>query len=417
MVNSPKNRLPFQTFGLPIQKIRRGYYSAVYFWREKQILEKFAFPKKALMQVFQKNHAVVCGIDEALAVLKFCSGHYQIPDIAYKRFDQYLQFEKEIRGLYAIGDRSLRYHRLEESLRDLFAIEADLDNQWVSCAEELKINALYDGDKIKPWETVMTIEGLPQHFAHLESVYLGILARRTLVATNVASVVTAANGKPILFFADRFDHYENQTGDGYAAMCGGVKALATDVMGEWWGTKGAGTMPHALIACFKGDTVAATLAFARQYPDVPCISLVDFHNDCVTTSLQVANAFKAEGLTLWGVRLDTSENMVDLSIIRNNQFGQEKPTGVNPMLVNNVRRILDRNGHDSVKIVVSGGFDRKKIEYFEKNKVPVDAYGCGSSLLKGGNDFTADIVMVDGQPCAKKGRWYRPNARLEKVCF
>jgi nicotinate phosphoribosyltransferase len=41
----------------------------------------------------------------------------------------------------------------------------------------------------------------------------------------------------------------------------------------------------------------------------------------------------------------------------------------------------------------------------------------GSSLLRGGNDFTADIVRVDGQPVAKVGREERPNDRLERVTY
>ena len=39
----------------------------------------------------------------------------------------------------------------------------------------------------------------------------------------------------------------------------------------------------------------------------------------------------------------------------------------------------------------------------------------GSSLIRGQNDFTADIVLVEGRPCAKVGRVYSPNPRLEKV--
>jgi nicotinate phosphoribosyltransferase len=107
--------------------------------------------------------------------------------------------------------------------------------------------------------------------------------------------------------------------------------------------------------------------------------------------------------------------MVDAFIYRNGQMGDERPTGVNPLLVNNVRRALDKGGYSDVKIVVSGGFNEDKIRYFESKKVPVDAYGCGSSLLKGNNDFTADIVIVDGRYCGKVGRWERPNPRLERI--
>lgn len=411
-----RTRLSPATFDIPIHKIRRGYYTAVYFWREKQILERMGYDKRVLMQTFQKNQAVLCGIDEAIAILKLCSGCYDLHatlsmNHVHKLFDEYLDVCRALR-MVALDPNP--YDKNHFAARKN-AIEQELDELWENKWEDLAVQALHDGDLINPWETVMTIEGLPQHFAHLESVYLGILARRTLIATNVQRVVEAAEGKPILFFADRFDHFENQTGDGYAAMVGGAHGVATDTMGEWWGKSGSGTMPHALIACFGGNTAEATLAFAKNYPDVPVISLVDFRNDSVGTALEVADVMKAEGLKLWGVRLDTSESMVDESLSDYGHQGVRNLKGVNPSLVRLVRAALNGHGHREVRIVVSGGFDVEKIEYFEKEMVPTDAYGCGSSLLKGSNDFTADIVLVDGEDCAKTGRVYRPNDRLIKV--
>ena len=170
-------------------------------------------------------------------------------------------------------------------------------------------------------------------------------------------------------------------------------------------------MPHALIAAYDGNTVLATEKFASfMDPAVQIITLVDYDNDCVRTSLDVARAL---GPRLWGVRLDTSENMVDQSILP--EMGSFLPTGVNPQLVWNVRRALDREGFDRVRIVVSGGFTVEKIRAFEEAGVPVDSYGVGSSLFNGHYDFTADIVRVNGQPQHKAGREERPNPRLAVV--
>src|SRR3989344_4902653 len=288
-----KERLPLETFELPIHKIRRGYYSAVYFWRMKMILEGIDYQYKTLMQIFQKNQAVLCGIDEAIAVIKLCSGHYRDPESAYKLFDSYLNQEKLIRQLRIAPKKN--YHELEQALRKLVEFEVNLDELWTNKSEDLEIKALYDSDSIEPWETVMTIDGNPRYFCHLESVYLGILARSTLVATNVAKVKKAAREKGLAFFADRFDRFSNQTADGYAAKMSGAGLVASDSMGEWWGVKGGGTIPHALIACFGGDTVKATLEFAKMYPKVDCISLIDFDNDCPQTALRVADAFRDAG--------------------------------------------------------------------------------------------------------------------------
>jgi nicotinate phosphoribosyltransferase len=105
--------------------------------------------------------------------------------------------------------------------------------------------------------------------------------------------------------------------------------------------------------------------------------------------------------------------MVDRSLWH--EMGDFDPRGVNERLVRMVRAALDEDGFERVRILVSGGFDVERIREFEAREVPVDSYGVGSSLLRGDNDFTADVVMADGRPVAKAGRWYRPNQRLERV--
>jgi nicotinate phosphoribosyltransferase len=157
--------------------------------------------------------------------------------------------------------------------------------------------------------------------------------------------------------------------------------------------------------------VAAALAVAKVLaPEVPLIALVDYDNDSVGTSLAVARALEGR---LWGVRLDTSEFMVDKSVIP--LMGTFRPTGVNPALVWNVRNALDAEGFGEVKIVASGGFDVARVRAFEEEGVPVDAYGVGASVQDGRWDFTADVVRLDGAPEGKAGREYRANPKLEKV--
>jgi nicotinate phosphoribosyltransferase len=348
-----RRRLDPEIFNLPVEKMRAGYYSDKYFVRTREILRAEGYRPRVTMQVFGKAQAFLGGMDEALAILRLCS------------------FE------------------------------------W----DELQVSALHDGDEISPWETVLLIEGPYDAFAHLETLYLGVLSRRTRVGTNTRRVVEAASPKEIMFFPARHDHWLVQTGDGYAAHIAGAIGVSTDAQASWWGSKGIGTVPHALIAAYAGDTVRATAKFAEHVgPDVRLISLVDFHNDCVRTSVEVARAL---GSQLHAVRLDTSEFLVDRSLW--NDMGDFKPTGVNPQLVREVRQGLDQAGYPEVKIVVSGGFTVEKIREFERQQVPVDGYGVGSSLFQGRFDFTADVVLLEGKPCAKAGRHYRPNPRLEPV--
>jgi nicotinate phosphoribosyltransferase len=353
MSGRPRKRLDPHVFELPVEKIRDGYYTDAYFNHTRSALLADGRHPHVLVQVFQKKEAVLGGMDEAIAILELCS-----------------------------HDR-----------------------------DALEVGALSDGDPISPWETVLTIEGDYTHFAHLETVYLGVLARRTLVSTNVRRVVEAAHGKEILYFPARHDHHRVQTGDGYAAHVAGAIGVSTDAQASWWGGRGIGTVPHGLIAAYGGDTVLAARKFADWAPeDMNLVVLVDFENDSVRTSLEVASAL---GPRLWGVRLDTSGDLVDRSLW--DEMGDFDPRGVNERLVRKVRDALDAAGFEEVRIVVSGGFTVEKIRLFEERGVPVDAYGVGSSLIRGENDFTADVVLLDGRPVSKVGRRYRPNPRLERV--
>ena len=87
----------------------------------------------------------------------------------------------------------------------------------------------------------------------------------------------AAKGKPVLFFPARFDLHEVQAADGYAYEIavdrfnrdfeGKLRPfVSTDAQGDWWGGAGGGTVAHAAIACFLGDTAAAMMAFAEFVP-------------------------------------------------------------------------------------------------------------------------------------------------------
>jgi nicotinate phosphoribosyltransferase len=293
---------------------------------------------------------------------------------------------------------------------------------------QVRVDTLLEGDRIEPWEPVMHVRGPYRAFGHLETPLVGVLARRTLVATNVRAAIEAASGKPLIFMAPRHDDWRVQTPDGYAAQVGGAQSVSSDAGGAWWGSTGVGTMPHAMIAAFGGDVVKATLAFTRyvrdREPGVRVASLVDYRNDAVTDALAVARAVRAEfgDRVLDAVRVDTSERLIDRSLIGDpERWGREKLTGVSSWLVRKMRAALDEEGFGYVGIVVSGGFTPARIRAFEEAGVPVAAYGVGSSLLghntgTGGLltsfDFTADVVEVDGREESKVGRAFRPGPRL-----
>jgi len=348
-----RKRIDPAQFALPVEQIRAGFYSDAYFNSSRVALRAEGRAARVTWQVSAKRGGWLGGIDEAVALLKLCS--------------------------------------------DDFAA--------------LEVHALYEGDRIEPWDTVLVVEGDYAGFAHLETLILGTVARRTRICTNLRTLVDAARPKPVFYFGARCDHASLQPGDGLSAHVAGAASVSTDALGALTGKRGVGTIPHGLIAAYDGDTVAATRAVAAVMPpETQILALVDYANDCVATSLAVARALEER---LWGVRLETAELMVDRSVIP--QMGAFRPTGVNPPLVWNVRNALDAEGFGDVKIVVSGGFDLARIRAFEEDGVPVDAYGVGASVHEGRWDFTADVVQLEGRPQAKAGREQRTNVKLERV--
>jgi len=190
MAQTTRQRLQPEIFDLPVEKMRAGWYTDAYFNHTRDTLERDGLHPRVVMQIFQKHESYLGGMDEAIAILKLCAAHF----------------------------------------------------------DALEVHALYDGDRLEPYEPVMHIEGDYVSFAHLETAMLGTLARRTLITTNVVHVLEAANGKPIIFMPARHDHHRIQTGDGYAAyvaghIVGAEIGVTTDEQASWWGGKGVGTVP------------------------------------------------------------------------------------------------------------------------------------------------------------------------------
>lgn len=445
-------RLTNDVFKLDIERMRRGWYSDKYFGNSVRmyeelvrsgytfggccpVLENGEVPLDAVsigdieveMQWFTRRRpfTLMAGVDKALAMIRHCAGYYDEGGTFVETYD-----------------------RLE--------IEAVDDGVMVPC----------DGDlmRVRP---VIRVRGRYRDFAILETPTLGTLTRASRIATNVYEVLVAARGKPVLFFPARFDAHEIQAADGYAYDIA-VRRYAndtgravgsfvsTDAQGDWWGGAGGGTVAHAAIATFFGDTAELMVAFAETQPQaVPRIALVDFQNDSVGDSLAALGAMfdryraciergeesAAKKYRLYGVRLDTSHSMRDVSVPETGDPARDR--GVTPELTMIVRKALDTayEGWDipaawrerardycrSVKIVATGGFEPERIEEFERRKVPVDIYGVGSWLLSSckrcgtSNDFTADVVRVrvNGEwvPMAKVGRVPGENPDLKPVIF
>ncbi|PZW01503.1 nicotinate phosphoribosyltransferase [Metamycoplasma auris] len=268
-----------------------------------------------------------------------------------------------------------------------------------------KIRYLEEGSIINEKEVVLELEGHYQDFGIWEGIIDGILARQTSIATNAYYVIKEAKNKKVVSMADRADHYINQLNDAYALKVGGIDNHSTLAASNFNYEKTYGSMPHALIQMFNGDTLKAVEAFHKTFPNDKLIALVDFNNDVIKDSLICLNKFKNK---LWGVRVDTSKGVSDKMFDESN-----KEYGVTPNQIKRLREALDKHGGEHVKIIVSSGFNAQTIKAFEEANTPVDIYGVGASLLKVWINFSADATRLNGNLIAKVGRHYSENKKLK----
>lgn len=349
------SRLTNKTFQLD-ERLKTGFFTANYFLKANKIVREHLSGHKVTMQFFQRtNDAMVSGLDEAIALIKLC------------------------------------------------AIEP----------EKLEILALNDGDIINENEPVLKISGKYENFGFLESMLDGLLSRRSSVSTNVYQVLKVLNGKANIFsMADRQDEYHTQMGDGYASYVAGIRKVSTDAQGKWWGGKGVGTMPHALIQVCGGDIIKAADLYKKTFPDEKVIALIDYNNDVIVDAIKLA---KHLGRELKAVRVDTSKSLID-HYFDDKDTSTFDPHGVCKELIFALRKALDDNGFNYVEIVVSSSFNKEKIEEWVKLKVPVNTYGVGTAFVNNMSvGFTGDLVVLDGVDEAKVGRHNIDSNRLKKV--
>ncbi len=230
----------------PSHEILSGDSADVYFARAESILRQEGMDPLVTMEVFTRQDAVLCGIDEAKNLL----GH----------------------------------------------VLADADPL------ETTIEALDDGDLVGPKEIVLRIRARYRRFGLYETAMLGMLAQSTGWATAARECVEVAAPDPVISFGARHVHPDITDVLDYAAIVGGCVGASTPAGARLAGLNPTGTMPHSLVLIF-GDTVEAALAFDRDLgPEVPRIVLVDTFKDEAEEALRVAHAL---GDRLYGIRLDT----------------------------------------------------------------------------------------------------------------
>lgn len=263
--------------------------------------------------------------------------------------------------------------------------------------KKVKVFSLQEGEKMEKKEIVMQIEGPYREFGPYETVILGMLSSSSGWATNAKECKDAAGEKTVLCFGARHIHPAVAPVMERAARIGGVDGLSCILGAKLAGLTPRGTVPHAGILII-GDTVEMAKVYDRFMPEeIPRIILIDTFKDEAEEALRVAKVLKEK---LAGIRLDTP---------------QERG-GVTPELVKEVRKRLDIEGFNYVKIFVSGGLNPEKIKIL--SEAGADAFGVGSYISSAPPiEMTMDIREIENKPLAKRGRTpgRTANPRLKKI--
>jgi nicotinate phosphoribosyltransferase len=223
------------------------------------------------------------------------------------------------------------------------------------------IYAVPEGTPIFPNEPILRVTAKRDQAQLLETALLNIINHQTLIASKASRVVNAAAPAKVVDFGLRRAQGEDAGMSG-ARACYIVGAVATSNVkaGKEYGIPISGTHAHSFVMSF-GTELEAFRAYARAFPDNATL-LIDTYDteQGARNAATVAKELEARGHRLGSVRLDSGD-LAELS--------------------KRVRRILDREGLDYVRILASNDLNEEKIAHLRAKGAPIDGYGVGTEMI------------------------------------
>lgn len=316
-----------------------------------------------------RMHTLPAGFDYFFRKIPFKGGY-----VVFAGLQEFLQFIKDM--------------RFRESDLD-FLRENGFDNDFLDYLKDFSfkgnISAVREGDVVFPFEPVARIEGSLLETQLIETLMLNILNFQSLIATKASRIRFAAGNAVLSDFGLRRAQSFGGMQASRAAIIGGFNSTSNVLASQRYKIPHAGTMAHSFIESF-GDEESAFRAYAKSFPD-SSVFLVDTYNTLssgVPKAIKVAKEMKSNGHSLKGIRLDSG----DLAY-----------------LSKKAREMLDYDGLEDVKIVVSNQLDEYVIKSLQEQKAPIDIFGVGTSMVTGKPEGALDgvykLAFVDNKPVLK----------------
>ena len=223
--------------------------------------------------------------------------------------------------------------------------------------------AVPEGTPIFPSEPVITVRAPAYQAQFIETYLLLVFNHQSLVATKANRIVRAAEGRPVSEFGSRRAQGASAAILGArAAYIGGCSSTACAIADERFGIPAVGTMAHSWVQMFDSEYEAFD-SYCKLYPNAATL-LVDTYNVLKSGVPNAIKAFKANGITKCGVRIDSG----DITY-----------------LTRKTRRLLDEAGMTDCKIVVSNSLDEYIIRDTIQQGACIDSFGVGERLITSKN--------------------------------
>lgn len=273
-------------------------------------------------------------------------------------------------GLHSLIDYLLDFKFSEDDLSYLKKI-GDFSDDFLDYLRnielELDVFSIKEGTIVFPNEPFVTVRGPLIQCQLIETMLLLSINYETLVATKASRLVNAAKGKAILEFGARRAHGNYAAIKGArAAVISGCVGTSNTLAGKLYDINVSGTMAHSYVQVHDSEYMAF-LNYAKNQPE-NCTLLIDTYdtiNSGIVNAIKVAKEFLIpNGYQLNGVRLDSG----DLGY-----------------LSKKVRKILDDNGLNDTKIIVSNSLDEELIDDLLTQEAKIDVFGVGERLITASN--------------------------------
>ncbi|MCS7095918.1 MAG: nicotinate phosphoribosyltransferase [Nitrososphaerota archaeon] len=253
--------------------------------------------------------------------------------------------------------------------------------------------AIPEGTVVFPNEPLIRVTAPIIEAQLLETFILNTINLQTTIATKASRIVYAAKGRPVIEFGLRREHgIDAGMKVARASYIAGCIGTSNVLAGMKYGIPIFGTMAHSFIMFF-GDEVASFKAFARTFPD-KSIFLIDTFDTLkgAENAIKAAKELEKNGFKLQGVRLDSGD-LAGLS--------------------KKVRRMLNENGLNYVKILASGDLDEYRIDELLNSGAEIDSFGVGTKLGTSADRPYVDIIYKLSEKMNDKGE-FQPIMKLSE---